>query len=584
MPTWILALALLGPSQSPSPITPKPAPTTAPAEVETAGESSEPEVQPPSVERLLIHGGRIYLGNDDGGAVEALLVEDGRVVAAGPLARLGVDLDEPGLGKIDLKGAVAVPGLQDAHGRIEEYGETLETLDLRGLTTWDDIFSVVAGAAAQTPEGEWVLARGWEPTLLLEGELPTHEGLSEAVPDHPVHLTSSDGSSVLVNRRALVRARLHETLEPPPRIQGGRVVLDEEKFATGLFFDEATSLFAPVLPKVTREDRERRILAAQEKLLAFGLTCVHDMGVSTQALSIYRDLRERGLLRLRIVAFVDGNRGLSEEQLAEYPLAPDAEDQLSMPGIALRLDGTLYSRGAALLLDYADRPGEQGRLRLTAETLTAYVHQGYQAGLQPAITAVGDKANSLALDVIERMKEVDEGFMDLRPRIEHAQIVSTRDMPRFPSLGITPSMQPVHAIADLPVLERRLGGHRAEWAYTWRNLAPSWTRLAFGSDFPISSPDPLLGLHAARTRATIGLFATGEETGDEPLGGKEALAGFTRGPAWASNQEDRRGQLVPGYWADLTVFDVDPIDAEPEALLEGKVLLTIISGRVVFQR
>lgn len=575
MPTWILALALLG-------LAPPQSAAVAPG---GGAEAPRPAIERPAPARLLVHGGRIYLGNEGGGAVEALLVEGGRVVAAGPLARLGVDPDEPGLARIDLGGAVAVPGLQDAHGQVEALGERLEVLDLEGVTDLDELAARVARAAEAVPPGEWIQGAGWDAGLLLDGELPTHAALSAAAPDHPVHLLSAGGGALLVNRRALVRAELHEPLVQAERLPGGRVLRDEEGVATGLFLGEAVRLLDAALPAVTRADRERRLLLAQDRLLALGLTCVHDFGVDPELVSIYLYLLARGALRLRVVAYLDATSGLEDEVLAGYPVAPDPRDLFCVPGISLRLDHGVGARGAALLRPYADRPSERGRPTLTPEALTLRVHRAWRAGLQPALEAHGDHATGLALDVVERMEEVDASFAELRPRVEFARVVSTRDMPRFPSLGVVPSLQPAAALEDLALLQRRLGDHRAEWACTWRDLAPTWTPTAFGSGFPAGDPDPLGVLAAARTPAGLGVPAAEEAlVEDESLDGLEALACLTRGPALAAHQEDRRGQLMPGFAADLTVLDRDPVEAGPEALREARVLMTVVNGEVVFQR
>ena len=571
MPTWTLALCLLALSGLE-------------ALASGSGQEAAPEPSAPAPARLLVHGGQIYLGNEGGGVVEALLIEGGRVVAAGPLARLGVDPEEPGLSRLDLAGAVAVPGLQDAHGAVEALGAQLERLDLSGVGDLEELAERVAREAERTPEGEWILGVGWDAGSLLDGEAPTEAALSAAAPDHPVHLLSADGGALLVNRRALVRAGLHEPEVLAERLPGGRVVRDAEGLATGLFLGEAVGALDAALPAVERADRERRVLAAQDQLLALGLTCVHDFGVDPELVSIYEDLRERGALRLRVVAYLDATEGLEDEVLERFPLAPDPGDLLSVPGVSLRLDHPVAARGAALLRPYADRPEESGRPTLTPEALTLRVHRAWRAGLQPAMSAHGDLATGLALDVVERMQEVDAGFADLRPRVEFARIVSTRDMPRFPSLGVQPSLQPAAALGQLELLQRRLGDHRAEWACTWRDLAPTWAPTAFGSDFPVGDPDPRQVLAAARTRIGLGLPSAEEAPDDESLDGLEALACLTRGPARAAHQEDRRGQLMPGFMADLTVLDLDPVEATPEDLREARVLMTLVNGEVVHQR
>jgi len=536
----------------------------------------------PAVETLFVHGGRIYLGNAEGSAVEALLVENGRVVQAGTEQALRAKLPEVGVSWIDLKGAVAVPGIQDGHVRIERFGADLERLDLRGVASYEELVERVAERAKSTPAGQWVLGHGWDQRLWEGGELPHHAALSVATPEHPVLLWRVDGSSCLVNAKALELAELHEELGPLQRVQGGRILRDESDFATGVLLDEAARLVTDRLPAVEAAEREARLLRAQEELLARGITCAHDMGVAPETLAVYESLRERGLLKLRVVAYVDGNRGLDPELAPTLPRAPDGLGLFSVPGVFYQLDGDLGTRSAALLQDYVDAPGERGQLRLDKKRLSLLVNETSKLGLQPAVQAAGDLANRVALDVFDLMMTADENFPRLRPRVEHAQVISSRDIPRFPELKVIPSMLPTQTLADFAWLEGRLGTNRSRGTYAWRSLAPGLMQLAFGTGLPFEDGGPLEGIYAARMRRDHESLYNDGAIGSERLDGLGALAGFTRGPARAAHQEKERGQLVPGYWADLTVFDRDPIEGDPETLRDARVLLTVINGRVVW--
>jgi len=533
---------------------------------------------------LFIHSGRIHLGNQAGGVVQALLVEDGRVVATGPDELLRQRLPEGEYDQIDLKGAVAVPGLQDAHAHLERLGAALEQLDLSRAASYEELVQLVAGAAEGVPKGTWIFGRGWDEQLWEGAQLPTHGALSLALPDNPVLLERAGGHAVLVNQRALALAGLDGVLEQVPKIEGGRVLVDDQLQASGVLLDNAIELVRDELPQPDRQTRERRLLAAQDYVLARGITCVQDMGVTPETVEIYESLLERGLLKLRIVAYLAGNAGLSKSVLEDFPRRPGLEQELSVPGVYFRLDGDLATRGAALLADYSDAPGERGYMLLSEERLTLLVHEAWQAGLQPAIGAVGDRANRVALDVFERMLQVDDSFGALRPRIEHAQVISPRDIPRFPEHGIVPSMQPANSLSNDVWLGERLGQNRARGAFAWRSLAPGWMQLAFGSGFPDEDADPLRGVFAARTRRGPDTLSGDDLVGAEHLDGAGALAGFTRGAAWAVHQEKQRGQLLPGFWADLTVYDTDPIEALPEQLGGAHVLLSVINGRVAFRR
>ncbi len=533
---------------------------------------------------VLFHGGRIRTNDPKAPICEALIAKDGRVVATGTLAEMEARPESSGATRIDLAGATAVPGLQDAHGHLESYGRSLEEVDLRGLTTYEALVARVKEAAQRTKEGTWILGRGWDQNLWPETEFPHHFLLSTATPKHPVFLERVDGHAALVNAKALALAKLDGVLDPAPRVQGGRVFLDEARHASGVLLDSAVEIVKKVIPPPDADTAARRFLAAQEKLLAAGLTCVHDMGTSRATLDLLVALRERGELELRVVAYFDASGDLKPPALAGLPMAPDALDMLSVPGAKLMSDGALGSRGAALLEDYSDAPGERGLLIFPEDELHARLAQISRAGLQPAVHAIGDRANRIVLDAFVRLRVAVPGFGDLRPRIEHAQVVAPKDWPRFPELGVIPSMQPTHATSDMAWVHARLGDERTRGAYAWRALAPELGRLAFGSDFPVESVDPLRGLYAARTRQAVEMDDGGKALwGDQRLDGAAALWGFTSGAAFAAFQEDRRGRLMPGFGCDLTVLTVDPVVCEPGDLLGARVVMTVVNGRVVWR-
>ncbi len=392
-----------------------------------------------------------------------------------------------------------------------------------------------------------------------------------------------DGHAALANAEALRIAGLDGILDPAPTVAGGDVVLDATGRATGVFVDAAMRLVQQHVPAPDRDVRRRRILRAQEALLAVGLTCVHDMGAGPSTIDLLEELRDEGLLRLRLVEYLAGAPALDAMEPGRFPLAPDDRDLLCVPGVKLYVDGALGSRGAALLEDYADDPGNRGLLQVTPEELDGLVERCARLGLQPAIHAIGDRGNRIVLDVYDRVSRDHPGFRELRPRVEHAQIVDAADWERFSAGGYVPSVQPTHATSDMPWVPTRLGPERLPGAYPWRRLAPSTETLALGSDFPVERPDPLEGLYAARTRQDTQGRPGGGWLPDQRLGAREALAGFTLGAARAVRQEDRRGRLAPGWFADLTVLDVDPLVCEPHELLEAQVLMTIVNGEVVYR-
>jgi len=534
----------------------------------------------------IVSGGTIYAAAD-ARPVEALLVEDGRVLRLGTREEIEAEaasLVERAWGfhikveprRIDLAGGTAVPGLVDAHGHLESLGEALENVSLQGCQSLDEVIARVAARAAQQPPGTWIRGRGWDQTLFPGQAFPEHAALSAAVPDHPVFLERVDGHAAFVNAAALARAGLDG---PLPEVEGGRIVLDASGRPTGVLVDAATTLVAARIPAPDAATRRRRILAAQEALLAAGLVGMHDMGTAPETLEVLRALEREGALHLRVDCYLWANEGLGA--FGRVRVQEDPRRRLRVIGAKLMLDGALGSRGAALLAPYADAPGETGLPQMSAEAYAARLAEVLDAGLQPATHAIGDGGNRMVLDAYEAALKKAPRLARLRPRIEHAQVVAPEDWGRFEALGVIPSMQPTHATSDMRWAEARLGPERLRGAYAWQRLPGPHAPLALGSDFPVESPSPLLGLYAARTRQDAEGAPAGGWTSDQRLSAVEALRGFTQGAAWAAREERLRGKLEPGYAADLTVLSVDPLHCEPRALLTATVLATVVDGVLV---
>jgi len=520
--------------------------------------------------------------------VGSLLVDPaGLVQGAGfeldPAAR--ADLERVGFRLVDLRGGTAIPGLQDAHGHVSGLGAALEEVDLVGSTSYAEVIERIAARAAREPAGTWITGRGWDQTRWPENAFPDHGALSRAVPDHPVLVRRVDGHAALANARALELAALLGA-EPVPEIEGGRVLVDESGRVTGVLIDTAMGLVARHVPEGGREQLRRRILLAQDALLAQGLVCVHDMGIDPEEAELYAQLDARGELKLRLISYLYGNGGIAPEVARRFPRAEDLDpaSKLRILGAKLMMDGALGSRGAALLAPYADAPREVGLLRMSAEDFARRVDAVVAAGLQPATHAIGDRANRIVLDVYAERLAADPSFAALRPRVEHAQIVSAADWSRFDDLGIVASMQPTHATSDMRWAEARVGPDRVRGAYAWRRLTADPRRLAFGSDFPVEHPSPLAGLYAARTRTDEDGSPSGGWLPDQRLDAREAVAAFTQGAAWAAREETSRGKLVEGFACDMTVLSVDPIRCSPAELLSAEVLFTVVDGEVVYAR
>ncbi|MEO1697592.1 MAG: amidohydrolase [Planctomycetota bacterium] len=541
---------------------------------------------------VLFHGGTIHTGFSARGAVgeeatrtEALLARGGRIVALGDFATLSRTEAGRIAERVDLRGGHAFPGFQDAHGHVENYGAFLEEVDLTGCTTFGELVRRVRQRAAELPAGTWVRGRGWDQTLWPGARFPHHAELSAAVPDHPVLVDRVDGHAALANQRALEAAGLAGD-ELPDDPVGGRVVRERGR-ATGVLVDTAIGLVGAFVPEPTEEVRRRRILRAQDALLAVGLTCVHDMGEDVRGSRILRALADAGELDLRVVGYVYANALETASDFEGVRQVFDEQDVFGVPGVKFMVDGALGSRGAALIDDYTDAPGERGLARFDADRFARQVELAARAGLQPATHAIGDRANRTVLDSYARTRRVLPGLAALRPRIEHAQVVAASDFARFGSLEVIASMQPTHATSDMRWAVDRLGERRARGAYAWRTLEEATpVPLAFGSDFPVERPHPLEGLYAALTRQDRDGGPEGGFFPEERLDARAALAAFTSGAAFAALQEDRRGRLALGYGCDLTVVDVDlsRLDAgSAHRALDASVLMTVVNGEVLYR-
>lgn len=534
-------------------------------------------MQPPD---LILHGGSIILIDGQGDRVtrsSAIAIRDDRIAFVGTDAET-LALAAPITRRVNLDGRFVIPGLTDAHGHVSSLGFALTRVDAVGTKSAAEVASAVRRAAQSALPGAWIQGRGWDQNDWQEKQFPTAKILDEAAPGHPVALGRVDGHALWVNSRALEAASIDRNTPDP---EGGRILRDRDGSPTGVLIDNATDLVEAKIPAPDRAQVKAAIVRALEHCLDNGLTEVHDAGISGEGASVYRELAGSGALPIRVYAMLGGTSRALDDYFAEPPLVGFGGGFLTVRAIKLAIDGALGSRGAALFDDYDDEPGRKGLITRRPEEIRSLAEQAFAKGYQVCIHAIGDRGNALALDALEAaLKSSPRG--DYRPRIEHAQILRVEDFPRFAAGGIIASMQPTHCTSDMPWAEARVGPKRIKGSYAWASLRKSGARLAFGSDFPVESDNPFLGLYAAVTRQDAEGNPAGGWYPAERLLGTQALHAFTAGAAYAAFEESERGALRPGMKADLVVLRDDPTSAErPSRLLGTRPEAVILDGRVV---
>jgi predicted amidohydrolase YtcJ len=540
-----------------------------------AAASATPSFAEDGADLLLQHG--VFYPVQPAGRVDgSLAVRGGRIVYLGPDA--GAErFRGPRTKVVDLAGRTVTPGLIDAHSHLLGLGRALSEVDLTAAPTYDEVIRRVREAAARVPAGTWVFGRGWDQNLWPGQQFPTHEALSAAVPGHPVWLTRVDGHAALVNAKAMQALGIDASTKDP---SGGRLLRDAAGRPAGVLVDNAMNVSGG-LPGATRDDNERWLRAGARHCLALGLTTVTDMGIDAGEVAAYQALRGSGGLPLRAAAFLTDNPALLADWFRRGPEI-DPEARLIIRGVKMYADGALGSRGAALLEPYSDDPGNLGLLVTPGAHMEDVARRALAAGFQVGVHAIGDRGSLVALDAME--KALGGPRPAARFRLEHTQVVRVQDLERMARLGIIASMQPTHATSDMPWADERLGDGRLERAYAWRKVLADGGRLALGSDFPVESADPRLGLYAAVSRQDLAGNPPGGWLPGERLTREEALRGFTLDAAWSLFLENEVGSLEVGKRADLVVFARDIMTVPEVEIPRVEIDMTVVDGQVVHER
>ena len=528
---------------------------------------------------LRIEGATVYEAPPWSPHHASIVLRDGRVMFVGDPDRAR-ELSS-GASVLAFPGAFIFPGWADAHGHLAGLGKALETADLRSATDAADAARRIAAVARRLPAGAWAEGRGWDQNHWAGGRYPDASDLDAAVSDRPVAARRVDGHAIWANGVALARAGVSASTPDPT---GGRILRRPDGSPSGVLVDNAMQLVDKAMPATTAADFERQILAASRACARVGLTQVQDAsGYPPADVASLEKLAAAGSLPIRIYATVSPKPADLDAAFARGVRIGAGQDFLTVRAIKAYADGALGSRGAALLADYADEPGNRGLLVPAPERLAEIAVAARRKGWQLWVHAIGDRGNRTALDAFaagETATPQSPAGGD-RPRVEHAQVVSEADVPRFAREGVIASVQPTHATSDMGWAEKRLGSERIRGAYAWRTLVSAGARLAGGSDFPVESENPLEGFHAAITRQDREGNPPGGWRPQERLTRAEALSLFTTDAAYAAFEEDRRGRIAPGFEADLTIFAADPMAAPADQILSIRTLATIVGGKLV---
>lgn len=524
---------------------------------------------------IVLHNINGYTSTDNGLREFTVLAfaDDGRVLATGGDELLS---EYPDTGRIDGAGRTVLPGLTDAHAHVSGLGFLAISLDLAGVPSLQDAVQRIREYASENPRAGWIEGRGWNQVLWPVREFPTAANIDAVVSDRPVWLRRIDGHAGWANSKALEIAGIDNDTPDPI---GGKILRDESGEATGVLIDKAMDLVSAYVPPPGKDDIREAYRRATDDLLSLGITSVHDAGISIQDAEVYIAMAEDAELDMRIYAMIS-DAGENLDAMGA-PLRSHGDDRLDIAAVKLYSDGALGSRGAAMIEPYSDDAENRGLPFYTLDELTAFTQKANDMGFQVGIHAIGDLGNRMVLDAFDAVQGGKPS--PLRNRIEHSQIITLEDIPRFSQLGVIASMQPVHATSDMNMAEDRIGPERIKGGYAWRRLLDSGAVIASGSDFPVELANPWHGLYAAVTRQSRAGEPEGGWYSDQALTRDEALHSFTLAAAFAAHQEDRLGSLEPGKWADFIIIDRNYFEVPAAEIDEIQVLETWVGGEQVFK-
>ncbi len=548
----------------------------------------------------LYMNGLFYTMDDRNTVAEAIAVSGDHIAGVGSQEYIKRKFKAKNI--IDLQGKTVFPGFIDAHCHLLGLGLARMTVDLDEAVSEEEAAAIVDRKAGAIPAGQWIRGRGWDENSWPKKSFPTHASLDIVTSDKPVFLIRIDGHACWVNQKALAIANITPATADPP---GGKIIRDKKGNPSGVLVDAAMDLVYKFIPDPSDDEMRQAVRIAAQECNSYGLTGVQEMELDLRQFNLYKKLIDENIFPLRVYSCINGPGETWEYFKQNRMLLNYRDHRLTVRGFKLYVDGALGSHGAALIDSYSDDAGNRGVTLLSAEELKQLVQEAVDHGYQVCTHAIGDRANHLILDVYENII-LQHRPADLRLRVEHAQVLTKEDIPRFKELGVLPSMQPVQCISDMFWAEARLGAKRVRNAFAWRSLLNTGVIIPGGSDFPVESPNPLYGIYAACTRQDIhGIPRSAQDVrnnfqlaqedladttafengwyGSERMTREEAVKSFTRWAAYAAFEEDLKGALRSGMLADFVVLSDDIMTIPVQEIPNAKVIMTILGGKVVYQ-
>ncbi len=545
----------------------------------------QPETTPPvrhHATLILLHG-NIYTGDPAKPRAEAVAVSGEAIFAVGSNAEIEA-LKESGTQVIDLAGRFVMPGFNDAHVHLASGGRAQLEVNLEGARTIEEVQQRIRARLAEVKPGEWIVGRGWDHTLWPDKKFPNRRQLDAVSKDHPMIFTHISGHVAVANSKALELAGI---TRQTPNPSGGEIEHDASGEPTGMLKEGAAmALVHSRVPPLTRAQHRRGIELALAEAARFGVTSIQDDSVrgdgAWENFLVYKELLREGKLTLRITEWLPFAETLLRlEELRKEGGTTDS--WLRTGALKMVTDGALGSRTAAMLAPYSDDPSTSGILTIDPEKLKQMAIERDRAGFQLNFHAIGDRANRISLDAFAAVRAAN-GPRDRRDRIEHAQVVAPEDFARFAELGVIASMQPSHETTDMRWAEQRLGPERAKGAYAWATMLKHGVHLAFGTDYPVETINPMRGLHACVTRELPEGGPAGGWEPQEKISLDECIRDYTVGSAYGEFQETRKGHIAPGMFADMIVLSADFIKLASREILRTEVLQTYVGGRLVYHK